>query len=276
LSVDPSGGTLPQDPALAPLKEGQSRGRPPLIGVTTSEVRTAQDIRPTEAGEPPRREMALGLTYMRALESAGAMPVVMPPLHPDHISPLVDSLAGIVLSGGPDLDPKTYAQVAHPKLGPTWPELDFVELAVARAADARGKPLLAICRGMQALNVARGGTLVQHVEDELGVVHRQEEPADVRTHPVRIDPDSRLAEILGTTETSVNSFHHQAIDLPGENLRPVAWAPDGVIEAVEATDREFEVGVQWHAEGLMEIPPHPALFEAFVAAAQDHAARSVS
>jgi putative glutamine amidotransferase len=219
--------------------------------------------------------MALGLTYLRAIEAAGAMPVVMPPLNPDYISPLITSLAGVVLSGGPDLDPKTYAQVAQPELGPTWPELDFVEIAVARSAHANHKPVLAICRGMQALNVARGGSLIQHLDDSLGVVHRQEEPADNQTHRVQIEPGSILARILGTTETSVNSFHHQAIDLPGENLRPIAWAPDGTIEAIEATDREFEVGVQWHAEGLSGIPEHAALFGAFVAAARRHSALEI-
>jgi len=242
----------------------------PLIGVTTSEVRDAKHYRQVKRGEPPRHEMALGLTYMGTIERAGGVPVVMPPLGPDSIAPLLDQVAGLCLSGGPDLDPKTYAARPVPELGPTWPELDFVELAVARGADERELPVLAICRGMQALNVARGGTLHQHLPGA-PLNHRQEEPLETATHPVRIEPDSRLAEILGTTSIEVNSFHHQAIDQLGEGLRAIAWAPDGVIEAVEATDRtEFMIGVQWHAEGLWRSERHLALFREFVQAARGH------
>src|SRR5918995_3272438 len=145
----------------------------PLVGVTTSEVRSAQELRVVQEGEPPRHEMALGLSYMRTIELAGGVPMVMPPLAPDSINPLLDQVAGICLSGGPDLDPKTYDAVAHSELGPTWPELDFVELAVAKGADQRELPVLAICRGMQALNVARGGTLHQHLPDDGELNHRQ-------------------------------------------------------------------------------------------------------
>lgn len=239
----------------------------PLVGVTTSEVREAKDVSQTEEGEPPRHEMALGLTYMRTIEKAGGVPVVLPPLGPDAINPLLDQVAGLCLSGGPDLDPKTYAQQAVPELGPTWPELDFVEIAVARGADKRDMPLLAICRGMQALNVARGGSLHQHL-GESDIVHRQGEKADVQTHEVRVDPDSRLAAILGKETVDVNSFHHQAIDELGDGLRAVAWAPDGVIEAVEAVERdEFLIGVQWHAECLAAVDGQLSLFQAFIAAA---------
>jgi putative glutamine amidotransferase len=242
----------------------------PLIGVTTSEVRKAQEVRQVQEGEPPRHEMALGLAYMRTIELAGGVPVVMPPLGPDSINPLLDQVAGICLSGGPDLDPKTYAAQANPHLGPTWPELDFVELAVARGADERDLPILAICRGMQALNVARGGTLHQHLEDG-DFAHRQEDPPEQPTHEVRIDPGSRLAQILGTTSIEVNSFHHQAIDELGDGLRAVAWAPDGVIEAIEAIDRtEFMVGVQWHAEGLWASDRHLDLFREFIEASRRH------
>jgi putative glutamine amidotransferase len=242
----------------------------PLVGVTTSEVRSAKEHRVIQEGEPPRHEMALGLSYMRTIELAGGVPMVMPPLAPDSINPLLDQVAGICLSGGPDLDPKTYDATAHPELGPTWPELDFVELAVAKGADKRDLPVLAICRGMQALNVARGGTLHQHLPDD-EIAHRQEHPPESMTHHVRIETDSRLAQILGTTSIEVNSFHHQAIDELGEGLRAVAWAPDGVIEAVEAVDRaEFMVGVQWHAEGLWEQDRHLALFREFVAASRQH------
>ena len=240
----------------------------PLIGVTTSEVREAKDVSQIREGEPPRHEMALGLTYMRTIEKAGGVPVVLPPLGPDAIDPLLDQVAGLCLSGGPDLDPKTYAQRAAPELGPTWPELDFVEIAVARGADKRDMPLLAICRGMQALNVARGGSLHQHLPGEGEIAHRQSESADMETHEVRIDPTSRLAAIVGGEPIRVNSFHHQAIDELGEGLRAVAWAPDGVIEAVEAVERdEFLIGVQWHAECLSAVDGQLSLFKAFADAA---------
>ena len=259
------------NPATRTMRmRGVTRRAPvkPLIGVTTSEVRDAKEYRQIKRGEPPRHEMALGLTYMRTIERAGGVPVVMPPLGPDSINPLLDQVAGICLSGGPDLDPKTYAARPEPELGPTWPELDFVELAVARGADKRGVPILAICRGMQALNVARGGTLHQHLPDG-EVKHRQEQPLETATHEVQIEPDSRLAQILGATSIEVNSFHHQAIDELGEGLRAVAWAPDGVIEAVEATDRpEFMIGVQWHAEGLWADERHLALFREFIEASR--------
>ncbi len=130
----------------------------PLIGVTTSEVRVATQVDPTPQGEPPRREMALGLTYLQAIEAAGGLPVVMPPLELDAVDQFLDRFAGICLSGGPDLDPAAYDERRHPELGPTEPQLDVFELELARRADARGLPTLAICRGLQALNVARGGT----------------------------------------------------------------------------------------------------------------------
>jgi len=242
------------------------RASPPLIGVTTSEVRAAEDVRPVAEGEPQRREMALGLTYMKAIERVGGIPVVLPPLGPEAIEPLLDRLSGVLLSGGPDLDPKTYGHRADDNLGPTWPDLDFFELAIARGADARGLPILAICRGMQALNVARGGTLHQHLCDRDGIVHRQDEPAEHGTHDVQIMATSVLSTLVGETWAIVNSFHHQAIDRLGEGLRAVAWASDDTVEAVEAEDREFVLGVQWHAECLVGDGEQRALFSAFVQA----------
>jgi putative glutamine amidotransferase len=238
----------------------------PLIGVTTSELRAAVMTRPLLEGDPPQIEMALGMVYMRAVELAGGLPVVLPPLAAERVAPLVAQLTAVCLSGGPDIAPAGYGAAPHPDLGPTEPRLDAFELAVARAADRLGFPMLGICRGLQALNVARGGTLHQHLPDVTDgtIDHRQTQPGHVATHSVRIAPDSRLAAILGTTETSVNSFHHQAIDRLGNGLRPVAWAPDGTIEAVEGAGERFVLGVQWHAEGLVGRPEHLALFEALV------------
>lgn len=240
----------------------------PFIGVTTSEVRKAETVEPTPEGEPPRHEMALGLTYVRAVEAAGGIPVVIPPLDLDAIEPLLDRLDGICLSGGPDLDPVAYGAEPDEHLGPTWPALDRFELAIAARADARAVPLLAICRGTQALNVVRGGTLVQHLPAlHTEVEHRQRIPGDQGSHPIRIEPESLLATTIDARETLVNSFHHQAIDRLGDGLVATAWAEDGTIEAVEDPAREFMIGVQWHAELLTARPEEESLFRSFVEAA---------
>jgi putative glutamine amidotransferase len=232
----------------------------PLIGVTTSELRASSAGTLRRHGDPPHPEMALGMTYLRAITDAGGMPVVLPPL--GDAEALLERLDGVCLSGGPDLDPEAYGAVErHAELGPTEPDLDAFELALARAADASGVPLLGICRGAQALNVARGGTLHQHVG-----AHRQTEPATATTHSVHVDPGTRLAQLVGTRPLRVNSFHHQAVDVLGRGLRAVARAADGTIEAVEAPGPRFVLGVQWHAEGLVGQPRHRALFEALVAA----------
>ena len=243
----------------------------PLIAVSTSEIREASTTGTgtVAEGEPPRRDMVLGLTYLRALERAGAVPAVLPPLGPASVEAIVERVDGICLSGGPDIDPSAYRGADHPHLGPTEPALDAFELALARAADERGLPILAICRGLQLLNVARGGTLQQHLPEIVGddIVHRQVEPVDRPTHWVRVHHSGRLASILGRRRTKVNSFHHQATADVGQGLVPVAWARDGTVEALEGTGERFVLAVQWHAEGLIERPEQRALFAAFVQAA---------
>jgi putative glutamine amidotransferase len=241
----------------------------PLIGVTTSEVRMAEHVDPLPQAEPATPEMALGMKYLRSVELAGGLPVVLPPLELDAVDPLLDRLAGVCLSGGPDLHPRNYGGAEHPELGPTQPDLDRFELSVARYADIRGMPILAICRGAQTLNVARGGTLEQHLPERGGssIAHRQRKRGDLPTHTVRIAPGSRLAGAMGCHRAEVNSFHHQAVAEIGRGLRAVAWAPDGVVEAIEAPRRDLVLGVQWHAEGLNARAEHAALFEALVSAA---------
>ncbi len=209
-------------------------------------------------GEPAHPEMALGMTYLRTLDAAGAIPVVLPPVGTDHLAPLLDRLDGICLSGGPDLDPAAYgAPDRHLELGPTEPSLDAFELSLARQALARELPILAVCRGAQALNVACGGTLHQHIPG-----HRQTDPATQATHDVQIAARSRLHRMFRTRTLPVNSFHHQAVDRLGAGLRVVGRAEDGTIEAIEGTG--FVVGVQWHAETMHA---HLPLFEALVRAA---------
>ena len=244
----------------------QERVGRPLIAVSTSEIRRAQVVHPTPQGEPPQHEMALGLRYLHVIEAAGGLPVVVPPLRESAIAPLLDHVAGVCLSGGPDLDPESYGERRHSLTGPTERSLDTFEVALALAADARGLPILAICRGMQVLNVARGGTLHQHLPDVVGdaICHRQSEPGSVVTHWVTLERASRLGQILGRGRAKVNSFHHQAVAELGADLAITGRASDGTVESLEATNREFVLGVQWHAECLSDRDTHLAVFEAFV------------
>jgi putative glutamine amidotransferase len=195
--------------------------------------------------------------------------VAIPPLASGGITPLTQRLSGLCLSGGPDIHPSAYGAEPHPALGPTWRELDLAEIALARAADRRGLPILAICRGAQALNVARRGTLFQHLPESGGSVdHRPGDYGPEVAHSVEIEEDSLLAEALGATTLDVPSYHHQAADELGRELRAVAWSPDGVVEGIEAINRPFVIGVQWHAE--TEKPENARLFRTFVTAAERH------
>jgi putative glutamine amidotransferase len=241
----------------------------PLVAVTTSEVRESKSVTLTRHGEPPSHEMALGLKYLAAVEAAGGIPVVVPPLHDDAVAPLLERCSALLLSGGPDLDPDAYGARRHAETGPTEEILDSFELAAARAADVRGMPILAICRGMQVMNVARGGTLHQHLPDVVGdgVTHRQQRPGTDTTHWVTIAPGSRLETTLGRRRTKVNSFHHQAVDTVGRGLTVTAHATDGTVEALEDRNRDFLMAVQWHAECLVGRPAQKALFDSFVGAA---------
>jgi putative glutamine amidotransferase len=245
--------------------------QPPLIGVSTSEVRLPADHGVVRHGEPPRSELALGETYLDAVRKAGGLPVILAPVRARSVDALLDRLDALCLSGGPDLAPVHYGADAHPDLGPTQPELDRFELALARRAMARGLPVLAICRGMQVLNVARGGTLHQHLPDlNEEIDHRQTAPAGRVTHEIELTAGSRLAGLVGEPRLSVNSFHHQALDELGNGLRVVARASDGIVEAVELPGAGFVIGVQWHAELLVDRPEQLALFDALVSAATAH------
>jgi putative glutamine amidotransferase len=244
----------------------------PLIGISCSELRRRGSVRQVPEGEPPQEELGLGLTYVKAVERAGAIPVVLPPMARSVVADLLEGLAGLCLSGGPDLDPACYRRRPHPSLGPTEPEVDDFELALVRGAEARELPLLAICRGAQVLNVARGGTLHQHLpdlepEDDERVEHRQSESADVVTHTVQVDTGTRLHELVGNEEVEVNSFHHQAVERLGRDLAVTAHSPDDVIEGIEIPGHPFAVGVQWHAECLVDREDQLRLFEGLTDAA---------
>jgi len=241
----------------------------PLIGVTVSEIRCKEEAQRIAHGEPAQTEMTLGLAYMRAVECAGGVPVAIPALGVESTDSLLEHLGGVLLTGGPDLDPELYGAPRHPQLGPTDRAIDAFELALCRNADERGIPILGICRGAQLLNVARHGSLHQHIpEISSGAIeHRQIDPGDRATHEVLVAPDSGLAQTTGGGPVQVNSFHHQAIERLGNDLRAVAWAQDGLIEAVEDVDGRFVLGVQWHAETLVARPEQLALFARLVEAA---------
>jgi putative glutamine amidotransferase len=251
---------------------------PPLIAVTTSEMRTSAALTATAESDPPRPEMVLGLTYLEAVQHAGGVPVVIPPLASEMVGPFLDRVDGLCLAGGPDIHPAAYGAEPHPRLGPTEPRLDAFELELVRAADERALPVLAICRGAQIVNVARGGALHQHLPDAVGesVHHRQVIAASQPTHPVTVAPGSRLAELFGRGRTEVNSFHHQAASRMGEGLVPTAWATDGTVEAFEGTGERFLVCVQWHAECLVGRHGHGELFTELVAAAAGVPARETA
>jgi putative glutamine amidotransferase len=196
-----------------------------------------------------RERFTLPAAYVDAVRAVGGVPVL---LSPGEAAPadLLARLDGLVLSGGGDLDPRLSGAAVHGAVYGTCAERDAFEIALARAAIAAGAPTLAICRGLQIVNVARGGSLHGHLPDVVGesVPHRASQ-LEATAHAVRIDAGSSLAAELDADElASVPSWHHQAIDRVGEGLRPIAWSPDGVIEAVALAGSPALVAVQWHPE----------------------------
>lgn len=238
----------------------------PTIGITP-------DVTVADTHVGPIERLQLNLDYATAVSAAGGIPVVLPPnLEPVDALALVD---GLLLTGGGDIDPALYgAPVVHPETYGIAPARDAFEIRLVQHAIAHDLPILAICRGIQLLNVALGGTLIQHIPDAIAnsLNHRQHElgiPVDEPAHPVTVIPDTLLARILGTTWLLVNSYHHQAIDRPAPGLVITAYAPDGVIEAAELPSATFVVAVQWHPERLYrQHPLHQALFAALVDAAR--------
>jgi gamma-glutamyl-gamma-aminobutyrate hydrolase PuuD len=186
------------------------------------------------------------LAYVRAVEQAGGRPLLVPP-SADGIEETLDSLDGIIFSGGGDLDPETYGAEAHPETGEVSTERDSAELALLEAALGRDMPVLAVCRGSQVLNVARGGDLVQHLPEIVGHDrHRHTEPV-MADHDVTVEGESKLGKILGK-RAPVKSSHHQGFGRLGEGLREAAWAEDGTVEALEDPSHRFALGVLWHPE----------------------------
>jgi putative glutamine amidotransferase len=246
---------------------------PILVGITTAELFTPEQTIPAAESEPPQRKLSLGMDYPAAVSAAGGIPVVLPPMSAGDDA-LLERLDALVLSGGPDIDPGLYGAHPHPHLGPVERDADPRERDVLRRAEERGMPVLAICRGMQLVNVSRGGTLWQDLPTERpsDLDHRQTGPGTRTTHDVEVDPDSLLGRLTGAADhgptLAVNTFHHQAVRDLGEGLRITARSPDGVVEGIEATDHPFLVGVQWHVESLVADARHAGLFAGLVEAAR--------
>jgi putative glutamine amidotransferase len=243
------------------------RGAGPVIGISTSDEQARWRSWDAPALLLPRR-------YAEKVAAAGGVPVLLPPV--PGIEHAVDRLDGLILSGGGDIDPALFGEQAHPETSAVTPGRDAAELALVTSVLERGVPFLGICRGLQVLNVALGGTLHQHLPGLVG--HNEHAPlvGAYASHLVKVAPGSKLASILGqqdqSEEFSVPTYHHQAIDRLGAGLVASAWAGDGVVEAVEfappgagspaAGSAGFAVAVQWHPEASDD----PRLFEALVAA----------
>lgn len=226
----------------------------PVIGITTY-------------GTDERGRYTLPGEYVAAVERAGGVPLLLPPV-PRHAERYLELVDGVILAGGGDIDPSHYQGRQHATLYGMHAGRDALELALARRIVETGTPLLAICRGMQALNVALGGTLVEHLPDEVGeaVLHRAP-PREPVPHPIRIEQGSRLASVLGGAECTPLSWHHQAVRALAPALVAVAHAPDGTIEALELPEHPWLLAVQWHPElTAVNDPAQQRLFDALVAA----------
>lgn len=256
------------------LPERVEAAYPPVIGITSSPKEDSETVAQRTLGKFLRAD----LDYVEGVAEAGGVPVVLPPaLGLRAAEALLDRLDGLLLTGGADLDPGYYGEQAIPELGPTIPERDACEMALLRMALLRRIPIFGICRGMQVINVALGGTLYQDLPSQLGgevLQHCREALKWQAVHEVAVRRSSWLRDVTGDRSIKVNSYHHQGIKNLGSGLRASAISPDRLIEAIEWRDlsERWLVGVQWHPEGMRDTSSeHAILFEAHVRAAERHA-----
>jgi putative glutamine amidotransferase len=239
----------------------------PLIGITSYSLRARWSTWDDVADLLPHR-------YVEMVAQAGGLPVLLPPT--ERVADVLPRLDGLILSGGSDVEPSRYGAAPHPAAGPFFPARDAAELELCRRALADGLPVLGICRGLQVINVALGGTLHQHLPDVVGNDSHSPQEYGYGSHKVSIAGGSQLAAALGSSEAAVPTHHHQAVDRLGAGLVATAWTDDGIIEAAElaladsapaesagSTPAPFMVAVQWHPE----VGEDPSLFKALIAAA---------
>jgi len=236
----------------------------PLIGMTANYVPTNDGFLGTNS---------VGEAYVQAVLQAGGMPVILPPgINPRDLPGLLSHLDGLLFTGGADIDPQRFGGTSHPRVYGIDKRRDEMEICLVQIAAESGKPFIGICRGIQVINVALGGSLFTDISDQMPGALKHDRypgtPPDALAHPIAVAPDSQLAQILGCESFPVNSLHHQGIDRTPLGLLPVAFSPDHLVEAVELSGHPFGIGVQWHPEWLQTHAPQRQLFTAFVQAAE--------
>jgi len=229
----------------------------PLIGITAHRSLVADG-----SGVEVLHDVA-HVAYVRAVRKAGGIPMLLPLGNSDDAIAGLARVDGLLITGGDDVNPDHYGAHAAPETKPADPALDDFEIALIAAAVRDDRPMLCICRGIQVLDVAFGGTLQQHVDGHFDLPNYNQ-----GVHDVHLEPGSMLAKVMGATEVAVNSLHHQALDALAPGLVAVGRSDDGLVEGVEVEGCAFALGVQWHPELLRHRPEHLALFEALVAAAR--------
>jgi putative glutamine amidotransferase len=238
------------DPSTSP---GSGHGRPPVIGLTTYLEQATQGVWDVRAAFLPQ-------VYFDAVTASGGIAVLLPPQHHSATdvgadiaaAAVLDGLDGLIFTGGLDVQPELYGAERHPLTDPARPDRDAWEMALFHGADERRMPVLAICRGLQLVNVARGGTLHQHLPEALGTERFRVGGGVFATNTVHIDEGTALAEIVGERELDVHSYHHQGVDRLGDGLVATARTDDGLVQAFESTGDGYLVGVQWHPEQDVE------------------------
>jgi putative glutamine amidotransferase len=238
----------------------------PLIGLTTRSLNSPTSGLPMIAS--PR-------SYTEILMWAGAVPLLVPLNLKTELYPaLLSRLDGIIFTGGGDLDPARFDGPPHEKVYDVDSERDQTEIDLLAHARKLGLPFFGICRGVQLINVALSGTLYTHISDQLPSALEHScfpaNPPEYLAHPVKIEPGSRLAQVIGKTSLQVNSLHHQGIHRTAPEAIPTAWSPDGLVEAIQVPNNPFGIAVQWHPEWLPEDPSSQALFTAFIETAREH------